>query len=281
MTNLRKNFEIREYIGIVILIMISLVSSILFKDYIIQLHGAFLIVIPLFIGVVPGLIWLYFFYHKDKYEKEPVLVLVGVYVLSAVIAYFLSYQLESFIRTKLHYELEPLQLFFHSVLIYACLQELIKFLVLRYSIYHSVEFNEPADGIIYGATIGLGFATAYNTAYLYSLSGSLNLGVVITRVIEFYLIQASFTGVLGYFFGKAKFNSNPKKQERLVSKGFLFALLLNGLYRFISEMIRGTEFVAWRNIAISSFFVLLVFVLLNILLKKLVESSPFKKTNME
>jgi len=281
MTNLRKNFEIREYIGIIVMIMISLISSIVFKDYIIQLHGIFLVVIPLLIGVVPGLIWLYFFYHKDKYEKEPILVLIGVYVLSAVIAYAVSHQLESFIRAKLNYGLEPLELLFQSVFIYACLQELIKFLVLRYSIYHSVEFNEPADGIIYGATIGLGFATAYNTDYLYSLSGSLNLGVVITRVIEFYLIQASFTGVLGYFFGKAKFNANTKKQEKLVVKGFLFAVLLNGSYRFILEMIRGNEFVAWRNIAISSFYVLLVFVLLNILLKKLVESSPFKKTNIQ
>lgn len=272
-----KSFPIREYIGITVLIAVSVVSSLVFKETIIDFTGVSHVFLSLAISVVPALLWLYFFYMQDKYEKEPIEILFGTYLLGAIVAFAICYQIQDIFRESLESQTGFMALI-QSVLVIGALQELVKFLVLRYTIYHSVEFNEPADGMIYGAAIGLGFATAYNVVYLNSLD-SINLGVVIVRVIEFYLIHAAFTGVMGYFFGRAKFIADKKKQEKLVLAGFVIAVLLNGSYDFITGLFRDAEFNQWKSIITSSVFVFIVFILLNTLLTTLVENSPFKEDN--
>ena len=57
------------------------------------------------------------------------------------------------------------------------------FLVLYYFILREKEFNEPMDGIVYGVTASLGFATLENIDYVFNIDWG---GVVTPEDIAFY-----------------------------------------------------------------------------------------------
>ena len=46
-------------------------------------------------------------------------------------------------------------------------EELLKFIILYFVVLRRDEFNEPMDGIVYGVTVSLGFATFENYDYGY------------------------------------------------------------------------------------------------------------------
>ena len=56
---------------------------------------------------------------------------------------------------------------YSSFLTAAWVEELLKFLVLYFIVLRRSEFNEPMDGIVYGVTVSLGFATYENYSYVF------------------------------------------------------------------------------------------------------------------
>lgn len=103
-------------------------------------------------------------------------------------------------------------------------EEGFKFLVLMTFCWFSRHFDEPFDGIVYGATASLGFATLENI--LYVTQGG--IGIAIMRAFTAVPGHA-FTGVLmGYFVGRARFAPTGRFGKAL--QGLLWATLLHGLY---------------------------------------------------
>lgn len=127
--------------------------------------------------------------------------------------------------------------------------------------YQHPEFNEPLDGIIYGVTIGLGFAAFENL--FYTLLYGYQVGLV--RAVLTSLAHASFSGIFGYFLGRAKMES----KKSLLIYGFLLVSLIHGLYDFL---IIGQIIGLFSTVIIIS--VLQVY--LALLIKKMVKISPFK-----
>ena len=80
-------------------------------------------------------------------------------------------------------------------------EELFKFLVLRWYVWRKPHFDEPLDGVVYGATASLGFATLENILYV----GSHGLEMAVLRALTAVPGHA-FTGVvMGAFLGRARF----------------------------------------------------------------------------
>ncbi len=46
------------------------------------------------------------------------------------------------------------------------IEEFFKWLILLLTIYHHVDFEDAYDGILYGASVSLGFATVENISIL-------------------------------------------------------------------------------------------------------------------
>lgn len=265
----------RGYLGILVLILLGGLTSLALKDVILEFSNVpFRIIFSFFFSVLPGVLWLIFFYYQDEHEKEPLKLLIGVFILSAIAASGFAYPLEQFFKKESELlDRSNLSVWVNAVCVLAVCQEFTKFLVLKHVIYNHKEFNEPADGIIYGAATGLGFAAMYNFLYLNSLE-SLNMDIVPIRIIEFYLISAAFSGVMGYFFSQAKFNSqNP---ERTLSIGFLVSCILNGSVVFIANKLHGIDYNAWNIMIFTTILVVSVFTFLFIILKTTVEKSPFR-----
>ena len=104
-------------------------------------------------------------------------------------------------------------------------EELFKFLVLRGWVWRQKDFDEPMDGIVYGAAASLGFAALENVLYV-SDGG---FGVATLRALSAVPCHALTGVVMGYFAGRAKFG--PKDQQfGLLAKGVGAAILLHGVY---------------------------------------------------
>ncbi len=105
-------------------------------------------------------------------------------------------------------------------------EELFKYLVLRRYVWNKPAFDEPLDGVVYGATASLGFATLENILYV----GDGGLGVAVLRALT-AVPQHAFTGVImGAFLGRARFAADEAQRFGLLAAGLGWAILLHGAY---------------------------------------------------
>lgn len=169
------------------------------------LQGVALIVAGLILAAVPAGIWLLVFYLQDRLEPEPKRLVLGVFVLGAVLASTLGQPLiGGFFRVNTWAGFSVGAKIAMEILLAGTLQAFLIYAAVRYTVFRNDEFDEPVDGIIYGAAAGLGYATMLNISYIVS-HGGVDLGVGAVRVAVMALAYASLGGVLGYFLGQAKF----------------------------------------------------------------------------
>lgn len=182
----------------------------------------FLIGLALAPGAAIGLfIWL-----KDQYDREPLKHLFISFmlgVLSAVPAVFLSIGFGKLFPVD-YSSLISVAVFAFITVAFA--EEFAKFLILRFYAYRQKEFNEPFDGIVYGAIISLGFAGIENI--LYATEGGVQTGLL--RMFTAVPAHASFGIIMGYYFGLAWQHKERAFEYKL--KGLLAAVFLHGLYDF-------------------------------------------------
>ena len=89
------------------------------------------------------------------------------------------------------------------------------------------DFNEPIDGIVYGVTVSLGFATLENIYYVYVLSdyfGTTSQGLAILRSFSAIPAHGIFGATMGYFFMKYTFI----KKENNLALCMIVPILLHG-----------------------------------------------------
>lgn len=191
-----------------------------------SLSGAPLLAASLLLALVPAVIWLAVFYLQDRAEPEPKGFLLGVFVLGALLASAVGQPLINNVFRVSRWAGDNLVLkLVAGILIVGAIQEFLKYAAVRYSIFHSSEFDERVDGIIYGAAAGLGYATMLNISYVIGNHG-VDLGVGAIRVAVFALAHASFAGITGYFLGRAKFEN---RGPFWLPVGLFLAALLNGI----------------------------------------------------
>ncbi len=209
--------------------------------------------------------WIYF---KDKYEKEPLTLLIGCYFFGIISALLAGYS-NTFLFNEFDVQLgqDYVKLFFAAVFIVGLFEEGFKFFFLR-SIYNDKNFNEPFDGIVYGAFIGLGFASIENFFYVAEGDEITAIGRMFTAVPG----HASLGMILGYYFGKAKFPIDANTNKTIIIiKGFCLVVLLHGLYDYFI-------FIQTKNLLIYFSLAILIFAIY--LSRKCIrehqDRSPFK-----
>lgn len=173
-------------------------------------------------GIAPGLALLSYFYLKDYYETEPISVVLKAFFYGVCLVFpimFLQYILEKEGVFSTDFET--------SFVWIAFLEEFFKWFILMFTIYQHVAFDEPYDGIVYGAAVSLGFATMENILYL------LAHGVehALTRAVLPVSSHALFGVIMGFYLGKAKFIRVKKRYY--ISLALLVPFLLHGMYDFI------------------------------------------------
>ena len=134
------------------------------------------------ITIVPSLGILSYFVYSDKFREpnKSIYKVFGLGILICLPAYFANTLLISFFYKN---TLVPTELL-GSFLSAAIVEEGLKFLVLYYFVLKMKEFNEPMDGIVYGVTVSLGFATLENIFYVYGQGFNDPYSIAILRSIR-------------------------------------------------------------------------------------------------
>jgi RsiW-degrading membrane proteinase PrsW (M82 family) len=193
-------------------------------------------------AIVPALLLLWYFYARDVH-REPRRIVLTTFLLGLVATvpvimvelrlnnwYVATHstltESGSFIRNPLLYAL------FKAFIVAALVEEFFKFLVLRFYSARRAAFDEPMDGIVYGATASLGFALFENV--LYVVGGGWQ--VALMRAFTAVPLHAALGAILGYYVGQSKFG---RVKRGMVLRGLFYAWLLHGLYDFALFALTG------------------------------------------
>lgn len=232
-------------------------------------------------AAIPSVFWLGYFYLQDRNEPEPKQLVGGVFILGACVAAPLANFVGDLIPMA-GADLDPLSVnrVLKNVLLIGMVQEMAKYVVVRYTIYNHDELDEPMDGIVYMMAAGIGFATAQNYHHLASLGGSVVLSQAAMNTVINTLAHACFAGVLGYALGRAKFSKAPPlaRGARLFL-GLCAAAALNGMFTALEDRVTlagVNSGAAWRGLAWAAGFSAVVFFVVSMLMKRQLAASPFR-----
>jgi RsiW-degrading membrane proteinase PrsW (M82 family) len=213
------------------------------------------------LALAPTVFLFSFVYMRDRYEHEPLRLVILTFFIGSVMvlpAIFLEQVLAL-----------PIPAFVQAYVVIALVEEGLKFVAVRIKPYRSREFNEVMDGIVYGATASLGFATVENLLYVLGPHGG-----AVTGIFRAFLSvpgHVAYAGIMGFYLGLAKpFRNTSKSQERsLMVKGLVIAVFLHGSYDALLSL-GGAGFFGAILVDVVSWIVFLR------LIKKALSMSPFR-----
>ena len=217
----------------------------------------------LLISLAPVFIIAGYIYFRDKYEREPIKLLIfalGAGALTVIPILFVEQFLDTFTNSF------PglLKAAWKAFVVAAFSEELFKYLALYILIWRSREFNEKFDGIVYATYVSLGFAAVENI--LYVTGGGISTGLM--RAVTAVPAHAIFGITMGFYFGLAKFYISERRSLKL--KALFYPILLHGIYDFI--LFTGIK---WLTIVFVAFVIFLYFSGLK-KIKKLSDQSIYK-----
>ena len=219
------------------------------------------------ISLAPGIFWVWFFYKKDKYEPEPKKIIIYTFLLGVLATIPAGIINSIFVPSSLE-SASVLMIFFAAFIVVGPVEEISKYLAIRVYALKSKEFDEPIDAMIYSVTAALGFATFENFLYISQFGPSL----ILMRAITGCLGHAGFSGIFGYYLGKAKF-SQPQIKNNLILKGLAIAAFTHGLF----------DFVLFTQTILAFLFLPILIIIVYFLTKRLGEMShvsPFKPSEI-
>lgn len=184
-------------------------------------------------GLLPSLVWLGFFIKRDIHPEPKYLItrtfLMGI--ILAPLAVGLQWIFVS-MGQKFYSDIFSFQSP-HFFLWAAFVEEIVKFLAVRFIVLNDPEFDEPVDAMIYMITASLGFAAIENILILFKaapdgLENAVQLWML--RSVGATLLHALAGALTGYFLALSWFYY--EHQKKLVAIGIILA----GLFHFVFNL---------------------------------------------
>lgn len=204
-------------------------------------EGLLLIVAIFFFAT---LFWIRFFTRRDRGEKEPGKTILFAALLGALAAIAAGIASDAATWTitggtdvpdllKIWEQdavlpLASIPIVLSWTLLFASIEELLKFSALFFFARRSAMFAEISDGIFYGIVIGLGFGLLESIIYFGAF------GLDASGRILFILTHPALTGIVGYAYGRQRNNKGGswliKLFFTLIAVSILHALYNLGIF---------------------------------------------------
>jgi len=178
------------------------------------------------IALAPVVLILFYIYFRDKYEKEPIGLLIRGFLfgaLTVIPVLFFGRFLQGF-GNGLFGEITA---GYNAFIVASFNEELFKYIAVLILVWRSRHFNEKFDGIVYAVFVSLGFAAVENILYVVQQGAGTGLLRAFTSVPG----HAIFGIVMGYYLGLAKFF--PEKRSTHMINAFFWPFMLHGIYDYI------------------------------------------------
>jgi len=196
------------------------------------------IIIYIIFGLLPSLIWLFYYLRKDLHP-EPKSMVLKIFLWGALITipvFFVQIGFASLLdKIDINSTVRNLIYWF---LIIAFSEEFFKYLVIRIKVLNSPNLDEPLDIMLYMVVVALGFAALENVLYLFAPMGPISFNALMSRTLIIALIRfvgATFlhtlcSAVIGYAIAISLCDRKNRLLE--VALGVIVAVSLHGLYNF-------------------------------------------------
>ena len=185
------------------------------------------------LAIIPSIVLFIMIWRKDKIEKEPVGLLIKLFIFGAlttvsagVIGMGAQYLLLNFLDEK-----SMAFIIIDNFLLTALVEEGGKYFVLKKATWKHPAFNYTFDGAVYAVCSSLGFATVENILYL--IDG--DLGTAVGRGLLSVPGHVVFAVFMGYYYGMAKYASvggDERGSRSYLRKALWIPVLLHGTYDF-------------------------------------------------
>ncbi len=186
-------------------------------------------------GMLPSLLWLWFWLKEDEKKPEPKGLLAGVFILGMLAVIFVVP------AQQLIQSLFPS--YTADIILWAALEEIIKFLAVIILI-RKTYMDEPLDWPIYMITAALGFAALENAMFLIQpLSLGQNTVGLLTGQLRFLgstLLHTVSSGIFGVFLGLSM-GAGSFKKKLYFGFGLLFAISLHSVFNFFIMKETGND----------------------------------------
>lgn len=215
-----------------------------YKSFIIAIIG----------GIVPALLWLWFWLHEDKRSPEPK-GLIAISFFAGMVVVFLVLPLEKFVTLVLpmitdgvggiatKFSLLAPSSETVQVILWAFIEEITIYATVLLIAFKSRYFDEPIDAVIYLITAALGFAAMENVFYVLKdivQGGALQavLGGNL-RFIGATILHTVSSGFVGIAVAFSFYKSYPKKVAYVIL-GLILATLLHSYFNLSIIEANGT-----------------------------------------
>jgi RsiW-degrading membrane proteinase PrsW (M82 family) len=195
-------------------------------------------------AIVPAAILLLLIYALDRYEKEPLRLLVVAFLFGAVVAPLVAFLVQRLLDVPTSMAVADVVPESRLNLTTPVVEEVVKGLtVLAVFLLARHEFDSLLDGFVYGAVVGVGFGAAANFVAIMStqpLIGSTSVDVTpsLFAAMVAGLNQVVYVGIVGLALASARGGSTGKVLVALVV-GVLAALGLHLLHDYLPSLLAG------------------------------------------
>ncbi len=197
-----------------------------------------IIILSLVAGVIPSLIWLWFWLKEDEQKPEPKGLIATIFILGMA-GVILVIPLQKFIQTNVSSNE-------WQIVLWATLEEIIKYLAVVILLYKSGKIDEPVDWPIFLITSALGFAALENALFLAKpISLNQTVSGILTGQLRFLgstLLHTVSSGTLGISLGLA-FNLEKIFKKIHLFVGLVLAVLLHSAFNFFIINTNGDNLV--------------------------------------
>lgn len=210
------------------------------------------LLLSLFFGFIPMLFFAWFAYWIDRYEKEPKVLLGGVFLWGVIVAAGGAFIINTVLGVGVYLftESEMATDFMTGSLIAPVVEESLKGLaVLAVFLIFRREFDSILDGIIYAAIVALGFAATENTYYIYTYGfqedgyGGL-LWLAFVRVILVGWQHPFYTAFIGIGLAAARLYRNVLVMLAAPLLGWFTAVVAHSFHNTLAHLLNGLEGIA-------------------------------------
>jgi len=197
------------------------------------------------IGFFTSLLFAYILYWLDRYEKEPMLLLGGVFIWGAVIAAGSAFIINTVLGVGI-------LIFTNSTvatdiatgsLIAPLVEESLKgFAVLAVFLVFRSEFDSVLDGIIYAGVAALGFAATENTYYIFTYGFQENgwSGLFSLTFIRVFLVgwqHPFYTAFFGIGLAVSRMNRNILVKMIAPLLGLALGMFAHGVHNTMAVIL--------------------------------------------
>lgn len=213
-----------------------------------------ILIYALFAGVLPALLWLWFWLREDNLHPEPRSLITASFI-GGMIVVIVAAVLEKYVHDIVSNET-------YRYIAWAGIEEICKFVAVAIIALPSKNMDEPIDAMIYCITVALGFSALENALFILSPlhSGDIAKGIITgnMRFIGATLVHTVCSAMIGFMIGISFYKNSFLKTISLIT-GLILAIVLHAGFNLsiINETVTNTlKVFSWVWVAVVILIIL-------------------------